>query len=95
MILSPFKDPDEVLDYGVNWEPRLSAEDDEIDTSTFIIEQSSVTIEDSPAPAIVGFETKAWLSGGVLGEVALVTNRITTTGGRTWDETLKIRIRTR
>lgn len=95
MLVMPSKDPDEILDYGVDWTGQMAADVDAIDTSQFIVDQGSVMVEGSPAPSVTGAVTLAFISGGTLGEVALVTNRITTTGGRTWDETMKIRIRTR
>lgn len=95
MLIMPSKDPDEILDYGVNWTDQMTADNDTIVTSMFIVDQGDVTIEASPAPSVDGHVTLAFISGGVLGEYAHITNRITTTGGRTWDETMKIRIRTR
>lgn len=95
MALSwPSKDPDEVLDFNVNWadtdEPVL--EDGEIIVdSTFTVVVGSV-VRDSDDFEPSGLAT-VWLSGGVLGELCEVLNRITTSAGRTYDQTCKLRIR--
>lgn len=88
MVLTwPNKDPDEVLDYKVDWEARLAL--DTIVTSTFTvpagITQNSSAFDDTT--------TTVWLSGGTLDEVYEILNRITTLGGRTMDQTVKIKLR--
>lgn len=85
----PPKDPDEVLDYQFDWSERL--EDGEtISTSTFIVAAGTITLG---ATSFAGGLTTVWLSGGTLGESCTITNRITTSGGRTYDESAKLRIR--
>lgn len=82
----PDKDPDEILDYQVDWTGRLDG--DTIATSTWIlptgITQNSVDQSTT--------HTTIWLSGGVDGKTYEVTNRITTAGGRTYDQSIDIRI---
>lgn len=90
MVLTwPAKDPDEVLDYQINWTARV--DDDTIATSTWIVDdgitQDSDTFSDSA--------TTIWLSGGTVGELYSLVNRITTTGGRTMDQTVHIKIKAR
>ena len=86
------KDPDAVADYLVDWSARL--EDGEtISTSSWSVVSGTVEIADSPAPSISGGTTKAWFTGGVSGEVCSIRNRITTSGGRTYDKTGNLRIR--
>lgn len=85
----PFKDPDEVLDYELDWTARLAG--DTISTSVWLVPD-----ELTPgAESVSGAVTKLWLSGGTIGGSFLVTNRITTAGGRTMDESVKIRVRSR
>lgn len=86
----PTKDPNEVLDYQVDWSDRLGA--DEISTSDFSVVSGTVTIdsEDSDTTTATVF-----LSGGTLGETCQILNRIVTTGARTFDQTFSIRIATR
>lgn len=82
----PTKDPDAVLDYTVNWTEWLG--DDRIDTSTWIIPAGLTKDSDSHN----GLEAIVWLSGGTAGDRYEVTNRITTTGGRTDDRTVSISV---
>lgn len=83
------KDPEEVLDYRVDWEAALQ-DGETIVTSQFILVEGSVTMDSDD---VDGFFTVLWLSGGELNELCLITNRITTSMGRTYDETVRLRIR--
>jgi hypothetical protein len=87
MLTWPNKDPDEVLDYQINWTSRLDG--DTISTSTWIIPDGIVGGDED----ISGSTTILWLSGGTLGDRYTITNRITTAGGRTMDQSVKITIR--
>lgn len=84
------KDPDDVLDYEVDWEAWLDG--DVIDTSTWAIETGTAEVESS---SVTGDVAKVWLSGGTLGEVCFVRNRIVTLAGRTADQVVKLRIKLR
>jgi hypothetical protein len=90
----PTKDPDDVLDYDINWAPRL-ASGETIATSDWDVVEGDVAIEVSPAPSIVGAKTYVWLSGGTLGTACLITNHIVTSAGREWDQSVRLRIRSR
>lgn len=86
------KDPDDICDYQFDWSERL--EDGEtIATSTITVDEGSVVVEDSPAPAINGALTTFWLSGGVAGESCVITNRIVTSEGRQYDSSGRLRIK--
>lgn len=89
MLSWPAKDPDEVLDYQFDWSERLEA-GETISASNFTIVEGTV-VKDSQS--VAGGLTTVWLSGGTLGEVCLITNRITTNQGRTYDESVKLRVR--
>lgn len=81
------KDPDAVLDWVWDWNEWLD-EGETIVTSEFITTVGLVI--DS-----TGNTTKTatvWLSGGTAGQVYQVTNRITSTGGRTDDRSITIRV---
>jgi hypothetical protein len=80
----PHKDPDEVLDYQINWAPRLGT--DTITTSTWIV-PGEIT-QDSASKTDTA--TTIWLSGGA-GNLS-ITNRIQTAGGRTMDQTVTLKI---
>jgi hypothetical protein len=85
------KDPNEVLDFQIDWSARL-ASDETISTSSWTITGAdSVLVEDSND--IDDTNTIIWLSAGTLGERYLLTNRITTTGGRTMDQSAYLKIR--
>lgn len=84
------KDPDEVLDYTVDWDNRLLT-GETISTSTWVI-PTGIT-KDSDA----NDDTTAtvWLSGGTAGTNYSLVNRITTSQGRTYDQTITIRVNER
>lgn len=84
------KDPDEVLDYGVDWTAWMAA-GDTIDTSTWVKAGSAVI----DSTAVDGLVTSVWLSGGMTGEFVRLTNRIVTTDGRTAERSLMIVIEER
>lgn len=91
----PPKDPDEVLDYDVNWaldkdgNPGRTFGDNLI-SSLWIIDSGTVVINSN---TFTTGATKVWLSGGLLGETSMLTNRIVTAGGRTMDQTIKVKLK--
>lgn len=91
MLSWPSKDPNEVLDYQVNWGSRLET-GETIVTSEFSVVDGDVEIQ-TPTPDPVGAKCTVWLTGGTDGTTAEVLNRITTSVGRTYDQTVKLRIR--
>jgi len=90
----PDKDPDEVLDYLVDWSDRLTGSDT-IDTSTWIMPSApdALLIKDSDTHN--NTTTTIWLSGGTLGTKYTLTNRVVTDGGRTMDQSMIIAIKTK
>lgn len=83
------KDPDAQLDYTIDWSSWLAdSGDDSIVSSIWNVQSGIIAESDSST------ETTAtiWLSGGTLGKQYLVTNRITTNGGRINDRTVVIKI---
>lgn len=87
----PSKDPNEVLDYQMDWSDRLQV-GETIVTSNFTIAEGDV-VKDSQS--VSGALTTVWLSAGTEGVVNLITNRITTSSARTYDESAKLRIRSK
>lgn len=85
----PFKDPDEVLDYILDWADRLG--EDTIATSSWTvptgINKDSDSSDDTTATI--------WLSGGDEGESYSFVNRVVTAAGRTMDQTVKLKVKTR
>lgn len=85
------KDPNAVLDFGLNWkrdgDPWL-ADGEEIVTSEWIV-PAGITMDSESHTATVAI---IWLSGGVLGEIYTLTNRITTNQGRTDERDLQVQL---
>jgi len=81
------KDPNSILDYGFNWTKWLDR--DTLNSSTWIVPTGITEVSNNYSGQI----TAIWLSGGTLGEVYKIVNRITTVGGRTDDRTLVLKIR--
>ena len=79
------KDPDEVLDYTVNWADRLLS-GETISTSTWIV-ASGIT-EDSDSQT--SDATTIWLSGGSAGTTYDILNRIVTSDSRTYEQAFRI-----
>lgn len=87
------KDPDDICDYQFDWSDRLEA-GETIATSTFTVDSGTVTIDTvTNPPAISGALTTFWVSGGASGEVCTITNRITTSAGRRYDDSARLRIK--
>ncbi len=89
----PFKDPDEVLDYDVNWSPRLQG--DTILTSSWTVVGGDGALVAGSNSIEGGITAKLWLSGGTSGKNYLLNNRVVTTGGRTMDQTISIKVKPR
>jgi hypothetical protein len=85
-------DPDATLDYCIDWHDWLT-DGDTITTAT----ATDTTGSTEPA-IVVGATTHddtsvtVWLSGGVAGQLARITCRITTSQGRTDERTLRLYI---
>lgn len=84
----PPKDPQELLDYDVDWTDRLNG--DTITDSVWSIAKGTVTISDQSATTT---DTKVWLAGGTLGETCEVLNHITTAALREMEQTVRLKIR--
>lgn len=87
----PSKDPDEVLDYAVDWTARLAG--DTIATSTFLLEKAEGLVIDSQSNTAT--VSTVWLSGGTENKTAYILCRIETAGGRIMDQTVTLVFRTR
>ena len=85
----PNKDPNEVLDYTIDWDGRLGG--DTIASSAWTVPAGITKDSDTMADAT----TTIWLSGGTHNTKYTLENRITTEGGRTLDQSVKILIRNR
>jgi hypothetical protein len=83
------KDPNEVLDYQILWNGRLIS-GDEIVNSTWIITPAGLVKDDDEFTVN---STLIWLSSGTVDTTYDLTNRVITSGGRTMDQTVRLRIR--
>jgi len=86
--LVPSKDPNEVLDYTVDWTNRLDG--DTISSSSAVLEEGDVTID---SQSFSGANQTVWLSGGTENVTSIVTLRVETAGGRTYDEAIKVKLK--
>lgn len=85
----PAKDPGEMLDYQFNWTQRL--EQGETITSSLIeLLSGDVTLS---SESYLGAVTTVWISGGTVGTSSVINNKITTSDGRVYEESAKLRIR--
>jgi hypothetical protein len=81
------KDPDSTLDYLFNWNAELNG--DTISDSEFLLPDgmTEVSTDFTDTTATI------FVTGGNCGSNYRVTNRITTDGGRTLDQTITIAVR--
>ena len=85
----PFKDPDEVLDFEVDWSARIATDTISSVTWTVPVGLTKTSQNLSGGIAVV------WLSGGTAGQTYEIGCRVQTTGGRTYDETISLPVRSR
>jgi hypothetical protein len=83
----PPKDPQEVLDYAIDWTSRLGG--DTVSQSVWDVPTGLVKDSESIAPTM----TTLWLSSGALGKTYDITNHIITSGGRRFDQTVRLRVK--
>ena len=85
----PEKDPNEVLDYELDWTNKLNS-NEHIHASLFTIDNA--TIDSS---SFTNKSTTLWISGGIEGTTANILNRITTSQNRIMDQTVLLPIRSK
>ena len=90
MLAWPYKDPEEVLDYQVDWSDRLGADDIVASTWTIPVGGAALTINSN---SFTVTHTLIWLAAGTLGITYQLTNHITTLGGRQMEQTIKLKIK--
>lgn len=88
------KDPNDVDSFQIDWSERLTSET--ISTSAWTIDPADGTTPLTQNSASnTTTRTTIWLSGGDEDETYELTNRITTTAGRTFDQTVKLKVKSR
>lgn len=97
MLQWPNKDPDEILDFQLNWADPLDSRlvlGETLLSSTWALLSGDVVIAASPAPSFTAAGlTTVWLSGGTDGTPSVLRNRVTTSAGRTYEMNVKVRVR--
>lgn len=92
MILkSFFKDPNELLDYAIDWDDP---------EAPWLVTGDTITASAWTAPSGITASTSlqtfttttatVWVSAGTAGQEYILTNRVTTTGGRIGEASIKI-----
>ncbi len=87
---SQAQDPDDIRFRGFDWSAWFNDDRTEIVTSTFTVDQGSVTVSDE---AIAGGITRFKVQGGTDGELVVITNRVTFDNGEQIDQSSRLRIR--
>lgn len=86
----PDKDPEEYLDYDIDWtRPMCTVSGDFILSSQWTLISGDVVIADS---SFLVTRSKVWLSGGTVGTQSVLHNVVTTNAGRLMDRTVSINI---
>jgi hypothetical protein len=96
MLQWPEKDPNEVLDYELDWanpeEPRLETGETLL-TSTWTVVDGDVVIDQDQTTFTPQGLSTLWLSGGTPSTKCVLLNRVTTSKGRTYDKSVVLRVR--
>lgn len=85
----PSKDPNEFLDYQLDWSRRLDTGDTIVAATFSLAEAAGTTIA---SQSFSGTTAAVWLSGGTAGEEAEILCRIETAGGRVMDQSVRLAI---
>lgn len=84
------KDPDATIDYMVDWGANYLEQDETIQSSSWTVKPTGeITLG---VASLSGTSAKIFVSGGVAGHVYQLGNRIVTSGGRTDERSLVIRV---
>jgi hypothetical protein len=85
-------DPQETVDYSINWANDLG--NDTIGTSTWTFDANNADAAlVKSTPTKTNTTTTIWLNGGTSGVVYGIRNTIVTVGARTFERTAKITVR--
>lgn len=85
------KDPQAVLDYIFDWTAWLDDISDALSTHVVTV-PTGISLDSS---SIVGKTVVAWLSGGVAGTTYKIQCKITTTGARTDERSIYVKVKDR
>jgi hypothetical protein len=85
-------DPQETVDYSINWANDLGSDTISTSTWTFDVANTDTALVKSN-PTKTDTTTTIWLNGGTNGVVYSIRNTIVTAGARTFERTAKITVR--
>lgn len=85
----PAKDPNDVLDYQIDWSRRLDTGDSIGNAAFSLAVPAGLTIV---SQSFTANSATVWLSGGNAGQTAQILCRISTAGGRQMDITTRLAI---
>lgn len=85
------KDPNDVDKRWVSWAAALD-DAETVTASDFSVVEGDVVIN---SESLISPVATVWLSGGTSGASCVLLNRVTTSGGRTLDQSVRIRIKDR
>lgn len=83
------KDPDDTRDYPQNF--VIDLDGDTIDDVTFLLPDGLTSVSSSNTTTTATI----FVSGGSAGSIYRITCRVETAGGRTFDRTVRVRVRER
>jgi hypothetical protein len=86
------KDPNDIKDYALDWSPKLPDGDILIGSEWFVVDETQSLVIDSSS--FTDTLSTVWLSEGDESSAVEVLNRVTTQGGRQYDQTMKLKIKT-
>jgi hypothetical protein len=86
------KDPGAVLDYAINWGGGYLQSGETLSSSIWTIFPADMTQNSASSAAGVASIT---VSGGTAGQIYQLTNRITTSQGRTDERSITVRVEQR
>jgi hypothetical protein len=91
----PEKDPDDILDYSLDWSEQLTIDTDTIESYDVAVVEGTCEVLSTPgkSPSFTDTLTLVWIGGGEAGETCQIRNRIVTTEGRQYDHTRTIKIK--
>lgn len=87
-LMKPDKDPNESRAYAIDWSDHLGS--DTISTSDWAVVTGSVTISDETNTTTTA---TVLLAGGTIMETAELCNTMTTDGGETLEQSIRVRVR--
>lgn len=81
-----YKDPDEIVNFGIDWEDYLGT--DTISGSSWTVPSGITQVGSS----FTTTQATIKLSGGTVGSIYRISNRITTSAGETVDQSIDIEV---